>query len=559
MLRLAPVAAVGTLAGPIFFGIAATLLPAFNFFPALGGASFSLAPWRMLADAPGLLQSCIISLTTGLAATFIALLIAAGFVAGWSHLRIFRPVQHLLSPLLSVPHAAAAFGLAFLLMPSGWLMRLLSPEFTGFSRPPDWLIINDPLGIALIVGLVAKELPFLMLVMLAALPQARPRQHAQVAVNLGYGRLAAFLHGVWPLIYPQTRLAVFAVIAYSCSVVDVALILGPTNPAPLAVRLLTWMNDPDLAVRFKASAGAVLQFAVATLALGIWIAGERLFAAAAGALRRSGRRANHDAIARVILLGLAIVAALAVFLGLFVLVLWSFAGYWWFPDALPDSVTLGSWARQLPAIGRPFAVTVATATTATVAALALVLASLEYEARTGGAGKRLLLFIYLPLLVPQISFVFGLQMFFLSINIDTSYLALALAHLVFVLPYVFLSLGDPWRAWDTRYGQAARALGATPNRVFWRIRMPMLLRTILIAAALGFAVSVGQYLPTLLIGSGRWPTVTTEAVALASGGNRRVIAIYAIVQLLLPLAAFAIAALIPAIVFANRRDMQAAN
>ena len=42
--------------------------------------------------------------------------------------------------------------------------------------------------------------------------------------------------------------------------------------------------------------------------------------------------------------------------------------------------------------------------------------------------------------------------------------------------------------------------------------------SILTAAAVGFAVSVGQYLPTLLIGAGRLPTITTEAVALASGG-----------------------------------------
>ena len=64
-----------------------------------------------------------------------------------------------------------------------------------------------------------------------------------------------------------------------------------------------------------------------------------------------------------------------------------------------------------------------------------------------------------------------------------------------------------------------------------RVRMPMLLRAILTAAAVGFAVSVGLYLPTLLIGAGRLTTITTEAVALASGGNRRVIGVYAFLQI----------------------------
>ena len=85
----------------------------------------------------------------------------------------------------------------------------------------------------------------------------------------------------------------------------------------------------------------------------------------------------------------------------------------------------------------------------------------------------------------------------------------------------------------------------------------MLLRAVLAAAAIGFAVSIGQYLPTVLIGAGRWPTLTTEAVALASGGDRRVIGVYAFLQMLLPLAGFVLAALIPALLLANRRAMRA--
>ena len=69
----------------------------------------------------------------------------------------------------------------------------------------------------------------------------------------------------------------------------------------------------------------------------------------------------------------------------------------------------------------------------------------------------------------------------------------------------------------------------------------MLLAPILTAAAVGFAVSVGQYLPTLLIGGGRVETLTTEAVALAAGGDRRLIGVYALMQTLAPFAGFALA------------------
>ncbi len=68
-------------------------------------------------------------------------------------------------------------------------------------------------------------------------------------------------------------------------------------------------------------------------------------------------------------------------------------------------------------------------------------------------------------------------------------------------------------------------------------------------------MSVGQYLPTLLLGGGRIETLTTEAVALSSGGNRRVIGAYALLQLVLPALAFALATLGPAFWHRNRRGM----
>jgi putative thiamine transport system permease protein len=85
----------------------------------------------------------------------------------------------------------------------------------------------------------------------------------------------------------------------------------------------------------------------------------------------------------------------------------------------------------------------------------------------------------------------------------------------------------------------------------------MLFRPVLTAAALGFAISVGLYLPTLLIGAGRWPTVTTETLALASGGDARLIGATALMQSLLPFLGFLIAALVPAILFRNRRQLRA--
>src|SRR3546814_13257676 len=71
------------------------------------------------------------------------------------------------------------------------------------------------------------------------------------------------------------------------------------------------------------------------------------------------------------------------------------------------------------------------------------------------------------------------------------------------LPYVFLTLGDPYRALDGRFARTALCLGARPNRVFWQVKMQMLLRPLLFALAVAFAVSVNQYLPTMFAGGER--------------------------------------------------------
>jgi putative thiamine transport system permease protein len=556
MLRLFPAAALLVLIGPVAAGLAGVLLPAFGYLPVLGRDGLSLEPLGVLLAVPGLGRSAALSLFTGLAATMLALAVSLLFVAAWRGTRLFASVTRLVSPLLSVPHAAAAFGLALLIAPAGFLGRLASLWLTGSDRPADLLIVHDRLALAMLLGLVVKEIPFLLLMMLAALPQTRAAEMERVMASLGYGRILGFVHGVLPSLYRQIRLAVFAVLAYATSVVDVALILGPTTPASLAVRILAWQRDPDLDMHFVAAAGALLQVGVTGLALLLWLAGERAVAASYAYVARSGWRGQADRPLRGLAAVLMALSAALVLAGLALLALWSVAGPWTFPQALPRALTLATWMRVGGDIARPLANALMLGAVAALTATALALGALEYEARSGR--NRLvsaLKSLYVPLLVPQIAFLFGLQVLFTMAGIDGTFGAVALVHLVFVFPYVLLSLAAPWAAWDPRYGVAVRALGHGPDAVFWCVRLPMLARPVLTAAALGFAVSVALYLPTLLIGGGRWPTVTTETVALASGGDRRIVGATALVQALLPFLGFVIAALVPALLFRRRRGL----
>ncbi|MBM3524911.1 MAG: ABC transporter permease subunit [Alphaproteobacteria bacterium] len=556
MLRHAPLLTTALFVGPILAGLVGTLLPSFGYLPALGGETIDLGAWRDLLLRPGLDTSLRLTVVSGVTATLLSLAIVCLFCSVAQSRPAFRRAERLLAPVLAIPHAALAIGLVFLIAPSGWIVRALSPWATGWTRPPDLATVNDPWGAALILGLLLKEVPFLLLMTLAALGQVRAAERMMVASTLGYGRVTAWFKGVFPLVYPQLRLPVYAVLAFSLSTVDVALILGPGNPPPLSPLVVRWLADRDVALYFPAAAGACLQLLIVVAAIALWRVGEAI-AARIGRrwIDAGGRGGDHHAV-EVAAFGASASIAIIVAASIVGLVLWSLAATWRFPRALPDQWALAAWERATRDMAWPLANTLIAAFAATAIALALVVACLENEQRRAirpGAGALWLL--YAPLLVPQTAFLFGVQVALVWAGLDGTWAAVIWSHLLFVVPYMFLSLADPWRALDPRFARTAACLGAPPWRVFLSVKLPILLRPLLVAAAVGFSVSVGQYLTTLFAGAGRFATLTTEAVTLAAGGDRRVLATYALAQAALPLLIYAAALALPTILYRNRRAL----
>ena len=557
LLVAVPAIALALFLIPISLGLIGTWAPAFGYLPALGGDILTLEPWRELFSAPGLGGAVRLTLSTGFLSTVLALGLSVSLLAAWHGTRAFGVLRRVLTPLLAVPHAALAIGLAFLLTPSGWLIRATSPWATGWDRPPDFAIVQDPYGIALTLGLALKETPFLLLIAVAASSQIGADRTLAIARTAGYGPVMAWIKTVLPQLYPLIRLPIYAVLAFSLSVVDMALILGPATPPTLAPLVLRWFNDPDLQMRFMAAAGACLQFGIVAGAIGLWYGMEHLAVRLARPWIAAGRRGGDGGLLRIASGGTVMLAVSAAVLSVISLAIWSLARRWRFPDALPGTWTLDNWMQHFWTLLQPATTTLTVGVAATAVALALVIGCLEYECRAGvRPTTRALWLLYAPLLVPQIAFLFGIQVLLVIGRLDGRWMALTWSHLLFVLPYVFLALSDPWRKLDDRYARTAACLGASPARVFWRIKMPMLLRPILFAGAVGFSVSVAQYLPTLFAGAGRLSSLTTEAVGLAAGADRRIVGIYAFAQMALPLLGFAVALAVPAILFRHRKGLQ---
>ena len=370
--RYAPALTLAVFLLPIAAGLVGTLLPAFGYLPAIGGHDLNFESWRRLFAYPGFATSLLVTLTTGILTSILAVLLALGFCAfahgfGW-----MRRIGEWLAPILATPHSAIAIGLAFLLAPSGWIVRVLSPWLTGWTLPPDVATVGDAAGLALVLGLLLKEVPYLILMIVGALHQVPVQQHLAIARSLGYGRPEAWIKTILPQIYPQIRLPVYAVIAFSLSVVDVALILGPSNPPTLAVLALRWFTDADIQFYFPAAAAATLLLLVVVAVVSAWFGVERV-AAAVGRrwIARGGRASGVAFGAGVAATAFAIVFALAVF-ALAGMALWSFAEQWRFPDALPQAWSLANWMRRFQGLAVPLWHTLLLGVLATAIALTLV-------------------------------------------------------------------------------------------------------------------------------------------------------------------------------------------
>ena len=543
---------------PVLGGLISVLLPAFGYAPVLEQTTFSLQGFNALWQTPGLTQMVTLSVATGLISTLLAFIITLMILAAFFNSPWLNRIQRLLSPILVIPHAAAAIAVGFLIAPSGMISRLASPWLSGWELAPNGMFPHDSFGISIILGLTLKELPFLLLMALGVLAQPelgkKLRQQHKVALNLGYCPMTAFFKVILPSLYPLLRLPLLAVLAYASASVEMPLILGPNTPPTLAVAIMHWFNDVDLNLRIKASAGALLQLAVTGGLLALWLAGEKAIKVLFSDSLTNGVREYGGFYWQKITVVLTTLVISFILLSLIGLVMWSVAGFWRFPDAMPEQFTLLHFKSALMQMGSPLFNTLAIGLVTTLFAIILTLLCLESEQLSDKPISRFTsLIIYLPLLVPSIAFLFGLVWIQQLVNNQAAFFNVVLTHLLFVLPYVFLSLASSYRRLDPRFAHVAASLGAAPCKVFFKVKLPQLFAPILIAAALGLAISFGQYLPTLLAGGGRIATITTEAVTLANGASRRTSAVYAIMQMALPLIGFILAWGLPKYFFKSAR------
>ncbi|CAI2389855.1 ABC transporter permease [Alteromonas macleodii] len=564
---------------PVLAGLVGVIFPALGYFPAIGANAFSTQVFATLFGLPDIWQMMWLSLFTGIGSTLLAVIAAFCILATFYQSSLLGKIQGVLSPFLVFPHAAAAISLLFVVSPSGIFAAVttrLNAYFShAFTTPfvneisemalpaaNDGTLLYDSLGLSILIALSLKELPFILLMTLSVMSQPLVKKkltgYVKVGTALGYSPTASFFKLVLPTIFSQIKLPLLAVLVFATSNVEIPLILGPNNPSTLAVAIMHWFNHIDLSMRLLASSAAVVQVAVSAVAVLLFFGIERLVTYTGKRSLSGGNRYFADAVLRTC--GFVIMAFYIILIctGVYTVVVYSFAKQWHFPLLLPEGLTLLHWNTATSALTTPLINTLLLGVLVSTTSLVLVLFTLESEQLKPAravAENAFSVSLFLPLLVPGVAFLYGLVWFQQLVFQNAVWFHTYVAHMVYVLPYVFLSMAVAYRKFDNRYAMVAKSLGKTPWQVFYHVKLPSLFSAIMVAWALGLAISFSQYLPTLLASGGTLPTVTTEAVASVSGSSTRLTAVYVIIQAVMPLIGFMIAWYMPAVA-TRRRSRQ---
>ena len=106
------------------------------------------------------------------------------------------------------------------------------------------------------------------------------------------------------------------------------------------------------------------------------------------------------------------------------------------------------------------------------------------------------LLLFLPMATPEVVLGAGLAAQFLAAGVAKGLLTIILAHTMFCISFVVVTVRARVASLDPALEEAGRDLYASPAQVFWRITFPLLLPGIIAAALLSFALSFDDFIIT---------------------------------------------------------------
>jgi spermidine/putrescine transport system permease protein len=126
--------------------------------------------------------------------------------------------------------------------------------------------------------------------------------------------------------------------------------------------------------------------------------------------------------------------------------------------------------------------------------IGMALTRYEFKGRTG-----LNLLIFIPMATPEIIMGASLLSLFVSIGIQRDLMTIVIAHVMFNISYVVVTVRARIAGFNRALEEAAMDLGANEWTTFRKVTFPLIFPGILAAALLAFALSIDDYVITSFV------------------------------------------------------------
>ena len=166
-------------------------------------------------------------------------------------------------------------------------------------------------------------------------------------------------------------------------------------------------------------------------------------------------------------------------------------------------------------VGTSLLISTVSTLVATILGTAVAIALVRYSFK----GRSLVsLSLFLPMATPEVVMGAGLAALFFNLNFSQGYVTVILAHIMFCLSFVVVTVKARVQTLDPVLEEAGADLYASPSQVFWRITFPLLLPGIVSGALLSFVLSFDDFIITYFNAGGALVTFPMFIYVAAAKG-----------------------------------------
>lgn len=228
------------------------------------GGEYGTAAWTRLLEDPIFIGAVVFTLRAALLSTTLSILISIPLAFA---LRRRSSVSRALVGLpIPVPHLVTASLIVLWVGPGGLLDRVL------FDLP----VVRDSFGLGVVLVYVLKEVPFLTLLVLAALGD-EDRAQEEAARTLSASRWNRWRSVLLPQLRIPLTIGSLVVAAFVVGSTEVPLVVGPLSPDALTVWSINVVRIRGPIARADAAAGLVVTSVIIILlaVIALWFAYRR--------------------------------------------------------------------------------------------------------------------------------------------------------------------------------------------------------------------------------------------------------------------------------------------